>query len=335
MSKDTSDQEKSLEKFKYKIKKFKSQNINKKKKEFKLISKYDVKNQIKINDKKCYIIIGFIGKKKSGKSLYFKLISEKFKIKDFTWNEFFMNGLNEEKNILLYDPIQYNDNIKDFIIKNCSILIYISKDDDYDISEIEEISSQIKKLNNRTQFLVIHNLECIYNEFNYLEAVGTLSKICQAFSFNSTKYDYVTTYCSKYDKDLSFHLFFIGYYEGQKSEQNDDSLNYINDFILNNCFYRDYNEYKYDTINLDIDFERENKQLKIKFSDKIENLKVKTKFNKEKIEFIFSGKVNGKELNKDNIIKKSILYMDYPIKNFEPKLNIDTGKTILEYELLM
>ena len=62
---------------------------------------------------------------------------------------------------------------------------------------------------------------------------------------------------------------------------------------------------------------------------------MKTKFNKEKIEFIFSGKVNGKELNKDNIIKKSILYMDYPIKNFEPKLNIDTGKTILEYELLM
>ena len=45
MSKDTSEQEKTLEKFKNKIKKFKSQNNNKKKKEFKLITKKNIKKK--------------------------------------------------------------------------------------------------------------------------------------------------------------------------------------------------------------------------------------------------------------------------------------------------
>ena len=248
--------------------------------------------------------------------------------------------MDETKKILLYDPKEYNDDIKDFLIKNSSILIYISKDEDYDISEIEKISSQITKLENRTLFLVIHNFTCALNGIDYLQILGGLSKIFKEFSFNSTRESYTVTYSSKNDNDISFHFGFIylknieDIFLYPKTEYNliyNEVLILIENIILNNTFYRDYNEYKEKKNNLEIYFQREENYLKIKFSNPIKNLKVITSLNNEKIEFTFSGIVNEKKFD----IKKSILYMDYPIKDFIPKQTNNKNEHEIEYELLI
>ena len=328
-----------LKKFKETIKKLKKKN----KKDIILNhepQKRDYKNKDIINKNNFYIKVGFIGKKESGKSFFFTLISKQLLIQTFIDNAPFINGVDEKKKILLYDPKEYNDDIKDFLIKNSSILIYISKDEDYDISEIEKISSQITKLENRTLFLVIHNFTCALNGIDYLQILGGLSKISKEFSFNSTRESITVTYSSKNDNDISFHFGFINLKDiadifiNKDKEYNliyNEVLILIENIILNNTFYRDYNEYKEKKNNLEIYFQREENYLKIKFSNPIKNLKVITSLNKEKIEFTFSGILNGKKFD----IKKSILYMDYPIKDFKPKQTNNKNEHEIEYELLI
>ncbi len=327
-----------LAEFKKKMQKIKEKNKNKNniKSDIEGIMSFNLNDRIFGNDninnliKKgtFYINIGIIGKKQSGKTFFFNLIREQLGMKTIISNPPFDNGLDEDKSILLYDPIEYNDEIKNFLIKNSSILFYISKDDDYDIYEIENISKQITELENRTQFIVIHNFKCVENEFDYLNVIGTLSKIFKEFSFNSTLSDHIITYSSKSDKDISIHLGFIKWKNKNEPEINKETLILIKNIILNNTFYRDYKKYIQNNINLEITFQRENKNLKIKFSHEIKNLKVKTSLNKEKIEFSFSGNINGKEF----IEEKSILYMDYPINNFEPE---KTNDKEIKYELLI
>ncbi len=83
------------------LKKFK-ETIEKLKQKNKIIlnhepQKRDYKNKDIINKNNFYIKVGFIGKKESGKSFFFNLISKQLVISTFIDNAPFINGVDEKK----------------------------------------------------------------------------------------------------------------------------------------------------------------------------------------------------------------------------------------------
>ena len=103
----------------------------------------------------------------------------------------------------------------------------------------------------------------------------------------------------------------------------------ISEMIKNSVFYRKYKKFNKNENKIEINFKKaNNKELKVEFSQMIEELKVVTKIKKGKIYFNFKGKINGSDIE----IEKFLLYKEYPINDFDYK-NDDSNKSIT-YSLL-
>ena len=231
--------------------------------------------------------------------------------------------------MLLQVPNQnYNshqNDIIDYFIETCSMIIYVTENKDF--NEIKNINSKINEKENRIIFVVVNHLKNISDAKNYLIEINKYSHDLHDFSFN----DDILTYSMLNETFKSPYLFFQSLSEDTENKVNNiNKMNFdlISEMIKNSVFYRKYKKFNKNENKIEINFKKANKELKVEFSQMIEELNVDTKIENGKIKFIFSGTINSSQIK----IEKFLLYKEYPINDFDYK-NDDSNKSIT-YSLL-
>ena len=267
------------------------------------------------NKEQYYINIGFIGKERI---LFFNSMLKHLKF------------IVKKDNILLQVPkkesyVLHKPKIIDYFIETCSMIIYVTENKDF--IEIKQINSKINEKENRIIFIIINHLKNISDDKNYLIEINKYSPDLHDFSFN----DDILTYSMLNETFKSPYLFFQSLSEDtEKKVNNINKMNFdlISEMIKNSVFYRKYKKFNKNENKIEINFKKANKELKVEFSQMIEELNVDTKIENGKIKFIFSGTINSSQIK----IEKFLLYKEYPINDFDYK-NDDSNKSIT-YSLL-
>ena len=277
------------------------------------------------NKEQYYINIGFIGKERI---LFFNSMLKHLKFQ-FESSEDDNFLIAKKDNMLLQVPNQnYNshqNDIIDYFIETCSMIIYVTENKDF--NEIKEINSKINEKENRIIFIIINHLKNISDDKNYLIEINKYSPDLHDFSFN----DDILTYSMLKETFKSPYLFFQSLSEDTENKVNNiNKMNFdlISEMIKNSVFYRKYKKFNKNENKIEINFKKANKELKVEFSQMIEELNVDTKIENGKIKFIFSGTINSSQIK----IKKFLLYKEYPINDFNYKKD-DSNKSIT-YSLL-
>ena len=282
------------------------------------------------NKEQYYINIGFIGKERI---LFFNSMLKhlNFQTKSSEDDNFLIA---KKDNMLLQVPNQNNNSnqneIIDYFIETCSMIIYVTENKDFknkDFDEIKKINSKINEKENRIIFVVVNHLKNISDAKNYLIEINKYSPDLHDFSFN----DDILTYSMLNETFKSPYLFFQSLSEDKKNKVNKvNKMNFdlISEMIKNSVFYRKYKKFNKNENKIEINFKKANKELKVEFSQMIEELNVDTKIENGKIKFIFSGTINSSQIK----IEKFLLYKEYPINDFNYKKD-DSNKSIT-YSLL-
>ena len=277
------------------------------------------------NKEQYYINIGFIGKERI---LFFNSMLKhlNFQTKSSEVDNFLIA---KKDNMLLQVPNgkcnSCQNDIIDYFIEICSMIIYVTENKDF--NEIKEINSKINEKENRIIFIIINHLKNISDDKNYLIEINKYSPDLHDFSFN----DDILTYSMLNETFKSPYLFFQSLSEDKKNKVNKvNKMNFdlISEMIKNSVFYRKYKKFNKNENKIEINFKKANKELKVEFSQMIEELNVDTKIENGKIKFIFSGTINSSQIK----IEKFLLYKEYPINDFDYK-NDDSNKSIT-YSLL-
>ena len=275
------------------------------------------------NKEQYYINIGFIGEERIQ---FFNSMLQHFEI-EYPKDDNFL--IAKKDNMLLQVPNQnYNshqNDIIDYFIETCSMIIYVTENKDF--NEIKEINSKINEKENRIIFIIINHLKNISDDKNYLIEINKYSPDLHDFSFN----DDILTYSMLNETFKSPYLFFQSLSEDTENKVNNiNKMNFdlISEMIKNSVFYRKYKKFNENENKIEINFKKANKELKVEFSQMIEELNVDTKIENGKIKFIFSGTINSSQIK----IEKFLLYKEYPINDFDYK-NDDSNKSIT-YSLL-
>ena len=262
------------------------------------------------NKEQYYINIGFIGKERI---LFFNSMLKHLKFQ-FESSEDDNFLIAKKDNMLLQVPNQKDNSdqndIIDYFIETCSMIIYVTENKDF--IEIKQINSKINEKENRIIFIIINHLKNISDDKNYLIEINKYSPDLHDFSFN----DDILTYSMLNETFKSPYLFFQSLSEDKKNKVNKvNKMNFdlISEMIKNSVFYRKYKKFNKNENKIEINFKKaNNKELKVEFSQMIEELKVVTKIKKGKIYFNFKGKINGSDIE----IEKFLLYKEYPINDF-------------------
>ena len=278
------------------------------------------------NKEQYYINIGFIGKERI---LFFNSMLKHLKFQ-FESSEDDNFLIAKKDNMLLQVPNEnyynsYRNKIIDYFIEICSMIIYVTENKDF--HEIKKINSKINEKENRIIFIIINHLKNISDDKNYLIEINKYSPDLHDFSFN----DDILTYSMLNETFKSPYLFFQSLSEDtEKKVNNINKMNFdlISEMIKNSVFYRKYKKFNENENKIEINFKKANKELKVEFSQMIEELNVDTKIENGKIKFIFSGTINSSQIK----IEKFLLYKEYPINDFDYK-NDDSNKSIT-YSLL-
>ena len=276
------------------------------------------------NKEQYYINIGFIGEERIQ---FFNSMLQHFEI-EYPKDDNFL--IAKKDNMLLQVPNEnyynsYRNKIIDYFIEICSMIIYVTENKDF--NEIKEINSKINEKENRIIFIIINHLKNISDDKNYLIEINKYSPDLHDFSFN----DDILTYSMLNETFKSPYLFFQSLSEDKKNKVNNiNKMNFdlISEMIKNSVFYRKYKKFNKNENKIEINFKKANKELKVEFSQMIEELNVDTKIENGKIKFIFSGTINSSQIK----IEKFLLYKEYPINDFDYK-NDDSNKSIT-YSLL-
>ena len=273
-----------------------------------------------------FINVGFIGEKSF---VFFDVFCQRFqKEPSSNCDDFYIV---KKDNILLQVPNEnyynsYRNKIIDYFIEICSMIIYVTENKD--LIEIKKINSKINEKENRIIFIIINHLKNISDDKNYLIEINKYSPDLHDFSFN----DDILTYSMLNETFKSPYLFFQSLSEDKKNKVNKvNKMNFdlISEMIKNSVFYRKYKKFNKNENKIEINFKKaNNKELKVEFSQMIEELNVDTKIENGKIKFIFSGTINSSQIK----IEKFLLYKEYPINDFDYK-NDDSNKSIT-YSLL-
>ena len=277
------------------------------------------------NKEQYYINIGFIGEERIQ---FFNSMLQHFEI-EYPKDDNFL--IAKKDNMLLQVPNQKDNSdqndIIDYFIETCSMIIYVNNMKNDKIDEIKEINSKINEKENRIIFIIINHLKNISDDKNYLIEINKYSPDLHDFSFN----DDILTYSMLNETFKSPYLFFQSLSEDKKNKVNKvNKMNFdlISEMIKNSVFYRKYKKFNKNENKIEINFKKANKELKVEFSQMIEELNVDTKIENGKIKFIFSGTINSSQIK----IEKFLLYKEYPINDFDYK-NDDSNKSIT-YSLL-
>jgi hypothetical protein len=276
------------------------------------------------NKEQYYINIGFIGEERIQ---FFNSMLQHFEI-EYPKDDNFL--IAKKDNMLLQVPNEnyynsYRNKIIDYFIEICSMIIYVTENKD--LIEIKKINSKINEKENRIIFIIINHLKNISDDKNYLIEINKYSPDLHDFSFN----DDILTYSMLNETFKSPYLFFQSLSEDtEKKVNNINKMNFdlISEMIKNSVFYRKYKKFNKNENKIEINFKKANKELKVEFSQMIEELNVDTKIENGKIKFIFSGTINSSQIK----IEKFLLYKEYPINDFDYK-NDDSNKSIT-YSLL-
>ena len=276
------------------------------------------------NKEQYYINIGFIGEERIQ---FFNSMLQHFEI-EYPKDDNFL--IAKKDNMLLQVPNEnyynsYRNKIIDYFIEICSMIIYVTENKDF--HEIKEINSKINEKENRIIFIIINHLKNISDDKNYLIEINKYSPDLHDFSFN----DDILTYSMLNETFKSPYLFFQSLSEDTENKVNNiNKMNFdlISEMIKNSVFYRKYKKFNKNENKIEINFKKANKELKVEFSQMIEELNVDTKIENGKIKFIFSGTINSSQIK----IEKFLLYKEYPINDFDYK-NDDSNKSIT-YSLL-
>ena len=276
------------------------------------------------NKEQYYINIGFIGEERIQ---FFNSMLQHFEI-EYPKDDNFL--IAKKDNMLLQVPNEnyynsYRNKIIDYFIEICSMIIYVTENKDF--HEIKKINSKINEKENRIIFIIINHLKNISDDKNYLIEINKYSPDLHDFSFN----DDILTYSMLNETFKSPYLFFQSLSEDtEKKVNNINKMNFdlISEMIKNSVFYRKYKKFNKNENKIEINFKKANKELKVEFSQMIEELNVDTKIENGKIKFIFSGTINSSQIK----IEKFLLYKEYPINDFDYK-NDDSNKSIT-YSLL-
>ena len=275
------------------------------------------------NKEQYYINIGFIGEERIQ---FFNSMLQHFEI-EYPKDDNFL--IAKKDNMLLQVPNQnYNshqNDIIDYFIETCSMIIYVTENKDF--KEIKNINTKINEKENRIIFIIINHLKNISDDKNYLIEINKYSPALHDFSFN----DDILTYSMLNETFKSPYLFFQNLSEDKENKINNiNKMNFdlISEMIKNSVFYRKYKKFNKNENKIEINFKKANKELKVEFSQMIEELNVDTKIENGKIKFIFSGTINSSQIK----IEKFLLYKEYPINDFDYK-NDDSNKSIT-YSLL-
>ena len=259
------------------------------------------------NKEQYYINIGFIGEERIQ---FFNSMLQHFEI-EYPKDDNFL--IAKKDNMLLQVPNQnYNlhqNDIIDYFIETCSMIIYVTENKDF--NEIKKINSKINEKENRIIFIIINHLKNISDDKNYLIEINKYSPDLHDFSFN----DDILTYSMLNETFKSPYLFFQSLSEDKKNKVNKvNKMNFdlISEMIKNSVFYRKYKKFNKNENKIEINFKKANKELKVEFSQMIEELNVDTKIENGKIKFIFSGTINSSQIK----IEKFLLYKEYPINDF-------------------
>ena len=261
------------------------------------------------NKEQYYINIGFIGEERIQ---FFNSMLQHFEI-EYPKDDNFL--IAKKDNMLLQVPNEnyynsYRNKIIDYFIEICSMIIYVTENKD--LIEIKKINSKINEKENRIIFIIINHLKNISDDKNYLIEINKYSPDLHDFSFN----DDILTYSMLNETFKSPYLFFQSLSEDKKNKVNKvNKMNFdlISEMIKNSVFYRKYKKFNKNENKIEINFKKaNNKELKVEFSQMIEELKVVTKIKKGKIYFNFKGKINGSDIE----IEKFLLYKEYPINDF-------------------